>query len=130
MPPVDPAEPISRYIFSSSHFSAQNNRVKHNAFMPSSGETSVFRTRGLAEAGIWAIGEDLSTQRNQQLHARGDLLTSDVLSLSLAVEPSEPPPRHANITGWPHEKDLIKLRAMELAGKATLRLPALAGGTP
>jgi hypothetical protein len=119
---VDPAEPITRYIFSSSHFSTQNNRVKHNAFMPSSGETSVFRTGGLAEPEIWAIGQGISTQRGQQLHARGDLLTGDVLSLSLTVEPSEPPPRHANITGWPHEKDLIKLRAMELAEKATLRL--------
>lgn len=123
MPPVDPAEPITRYIFSSSHFSAQNNRVKHNAFMPSSGEVSVFRTDTLPEPEIWAIGQGISTQRGQQLHARGDLLTSDVLSLSLTVEPSEPPPRHANITGWPHEKDLIKLRAMELAEKATLRLP-------
>jgi hypothetical protein len=125
MPPVDPAEPITRYIFSSSHFSTQNNRIKHNAFMPLAGETSVFRTRDLPEAEIWAIGQGLSTEPTRQLHARGDLLTNDVLSLSLslAVEPSEPPPRHANITGWPHEKDLVKLSAMELAGKAKLRLP-------
>lgn len=124
MPPVDPAEPITRYIFSSSHFSTQNNRVKHNAFMPSSGEASVFRTDSLPEPEIWAIGQGISTQRGQQLHARGDLLTRDVLSLSLAVEPSEPPPRHANITGWPQGKDEMKLKAIELAGKATLRLPS------
>ena len=124
MPPVDAAEPITRYIFSSSHFSAQLSRIKHNAFMPPpSGGTSVFRTSGLVETDIWAIGQGISTQRGQQLHARGDLLTRDVLSLTLAVEPSEPPPRHANITGWPHEKDQIKLRAMELAEKATLRVP-------
>ena len=125
MPPqVDPAEPITRYIFSSSHFSPQANRIKHNAFMPpASGGTSVFRTSGLVETDIWAIGQGISTQRSQQLHARGDLFSSDVLSVSLAVEPSEPPPRHANITGWPQEKDLIKLKAMELADKATLRLP-------
>jgi hypothetical protein len=125
MPPVDPEEPISRYIFSSSHFSAQLSRIKHNAFMPPpSGGTSVFRTSGLGEIEIWAIGQGISTQRGQQLHARGDLLTSDVLSLALAVEPSEPPPRHANITGWPQEKDQVKLKALELAGKATLRLPS------
>jgi len=123
MPPLDPAEPITRYIFSSSHFSGQNNRVKHNAFMPCSGEVSVYRTDRLPEPEIWAVGQGISTQRGQQLHARGDLLTSDVLSLSLAVEPSEPPPWHANITGWPNEKDLIKLKAMELAEKAMLRLP-------
>lgn len=122
MPPVDPAEPITRYIFSSSHFSAQNNRVKHNAFMPSSGETSVYRTHDLPEPDIWAIGRDISSQRNQQLQARGDLLVSDVVSLSLRVDPSEPPPRHANIIGWPQEKDQVKLKAMEVAAQATLRL--------
>jgi hypothetical protein len=123
MPTVDPEEPITRYVFSSSHFSAQNCRVKHNAFMPSSGETSVFRTIDLAEPDIWAIGQTVSKDRNQQLHARGDLLVNDAVSVSLRVEPSEPPPRHANITGWPQEKDQVKLKAMELAEKATLHLP-------
>jgi hypothetical protein len=124
MPPVEPAEPISRFIFSSSHISRENNRVKHNAFMPYMGETSVFRTAQLPETTIWAIGQDISRERAQQLHARGDLLVSDVLLLSLRVSAAEPPPRHANITDWPEGKDLIKQKAMELAAKATLRVPS------
>lgn len=122
MPPVDPAEPICRFIFSSSHISRENNRVKHNAFMPSMGETSVFRTLQLPEPDIWAIGQQISQSRAQQLHARGDLLVNDALSLSLRVEAADPPPRHANIIAWPEGKEFIKQKAMELAAKATLRL--------
>ena len=123
MPPVEPQEHISRFIFSSGHFSTQHNRVKHNAFMPVPNDgTSVFRTSSLSEPEVWSIGQAISTQRDQQLHARGDLFARQIFALSLGLEPSEPPPRHANITGWPQEKDKVKLKAMEVAAQATLRL--------
>jgi len=83
----------------------------------------VFRTQDLSESDVWAIGQTISAQRNQTLHARGDLLTRDVTALDLAVEPAEPPPRHANIVSWPPDKSRIKLLAMKLAAKAALRLP-------
>jgi hypothetical protein len=34
------------------------------------------------------------------------------------VIPQEPPPRHANIIGWPEEKSEQKQIAMELAAEA------------
>jgi hypothetical protein len=46
-------EIVARCIFSLSHFSRDNNRVKHNAFMPApDGKTSVFRTRGVEGAAV------------------------------------------------------------------------------
>lgn len=42
----DPDEPLARFLFTKSHFSSQNRRVKPAAFLPSPDplETSVFRT--------------------------------------------------------------------------------------
>ncbi|HNW08195.1 MAG TPA: hypothetical protein PKZ55_03275 [Verrucomicrobiota bacterium] len=38
----------------------------------------------------------------------------------VTVAPSEPPPRHANIEGWPDEKSARKLIAIDLANAAQL----------
>jgi hypothetical protein len=119
-----PAEEIvARYIFSSSHFSRDNNRVKHNAFMPApDGKTSVFRTKGLDGAAIWEIGEGVAKGRNQPLHARADITAGDAAQAKVKVALSEPPPRHCNIEGWPAEKSARKLIAIDLADAATLTL--------
>jgi hypothetical protein len=115
---IQPKDPLARFIYSSSHFSPINNRVKHNAFMPAAdSKTSVFRTKDLSESATWAIGEGV---RAQTLHARGDIVAADVSKASLTVVPSEPPPRHANIENWPAEKSAQKLKAIELANAAKL----------
>jgi hypothetical protein len=31
---IAPEDPLARFFYSSSHFSRENQRVKHNAFMP------------------------------------------------------------------------------------------------
>ncbi len=116
-----PKDPLARFIYSSSHFSREKNRVKHNAFMPAgNGKTSVFRTMGLNEAETWVIGEVVAQRRGQTLHARGDIVAADVAKAKLSVVPSEPPPRHANIENWPAEKSAQKLKAIDLADAAKL----------
>lgn len=116
-----PKDPLARFIYSSSHFSRENNRVKHNAFMPAAdGKTSVYCTKELSEAETWTIGEEVADRRKQTLHARGDIVAADVSKVKLRVVPSEPPPRHANIEDWPAEKSAQKLKAMDLAEAAGL----------
>ena len=118
---IQPEDPLARFIYSKSHFSRDNNRVKHNAFMPGpDSKTSVFRTKDLNEAATWAIGEGVAQKREQTLHARGDILAADVSKANLTLVPSEPPPRHANIENWPAEKDAQMLKAIELADTAKL----------
>jgi hypothetical protein len=95
-PGLAPKDPLARFIYTSSHFSRRNNRVKHNAFMPAAdGKTSVYRTKELREAETWTIGEKVAGQRMQTLHARGDIAAEDVSKVKLRVVPSEPPPHHA-----------------------------------
>ncbi len=118
---IAPEEPLARFIYSSSHFSRDNQRVKHNAFMPGTdGRTSVFQTKGLDEPATWAIGEEVGAKRSQTLRARGDIAAADVSKARLTVAPCEPPPRHANIEGWPAEKSAQKLIAIDLADAARL----------
>lgn len=115
------SEPLARFIFSSSHFSRENNRVKHNAFMPAGdSKTSVYRTESLDENQTWAIGEDIAKARKQTLHGRGDIVATDVSKAGLRLVSAEPPPHHANIEDWPAEKSAQKLKAIDLAEAATL----------
>lgn len=116
-------ENLTRFIFSSSHFSAENNRLKHNAFLPApNGETSVSRIDELPAEDIWKIGGQISVARKQTLYGRGDIPASKVFAAGLDAVPAEPPPHHAIIVKWPTEKSSQKLKAMELANNATLIL--------
>ena len=121
--PIGAEEGLARFIFSSSHFSRENNRVKHNAFMPApAGKASVFRIKGLEGTAVWKIGSEIAEQRSQSLHGRADITAGTVSRTGLSIKSSEPPPRHCNIEGWPVEKSAQKLIAIELANAATLVL--------
>ena len=118
---VGSEELISRFVFSSQHFSRNPTRVKQAAFLPNSeGKTSVFRISGLAENDIWAIGiHHVGRARGKNPHGRADVVTNDVLAQGLAVTPeTSTHPLHADIQGWPVEKEKQKLLAMELAARA------------
>jgi hypothetical protein len=116
-------ETLSRFIFSTRHFSRQPPRVKAEAFMPNQGEVSVFRVDGLTGPQIWEIGTDIAEKRHRNLYARGDTRAREVRQTGLDVSPMEPPARHANIVGWPEDdKPRQKLIALQLAAAATLVL--------
>jgi hypothetical protein len=64
--------------------------------------------------------------RGSSLHGAAIVISRDVRAAKLEVLASEPPPRHAAITGWPTDNDpaLQKARqkeyALVVARKATL----------
>ncbi len=60
--------------------------------------------------------------RGRPLLGRTDIIASIVISKDLRIIPSEPPERHANITGWPDEKSEQKMIAIELAAESNLHL--------
>jgi len=124
---------LARFIFSEQHFAATTGRVKHQAFLPpSDGATSVFAIRSLPESHIWELGRVfVASPARRTLRARADLTVRDVLAASLKVVLNSTPARHANLVGWPTEKSAQKLRAEELAARATLKLtPAVVSGSP
>lgn len=116
--PVELSEKLSRFILQSNWLRTSNSTVKPAAFMPNpqNGETSVFSTSGLSEQHTWDIGErEVAVKRDKPILGRADILTQNILSKNLQVRPSEPPPRHANITGWPDEKSKQLQIALELS---------------
>ena len=119
----DPSESVTRYIFEEDHFARTKARVKPKALEPSSRDNlaSVFRIIELSNIQIWQLGQIfVEPIRGRPTLARADIPISNITRLGLRVDPSEPPPRHANIAGWPGEKDANMSKAQELAADARL----------
>jgi len=116
------AEPITRFLFSEKLYAASARRVKHHAFAPRHGATSVFRIRDLGDDSIWLIGtEHVGAARGRAPLARADLSVRIVRQAKLEVIAEQAThSRHANITGWPTERERERLAAMELAKAARL----------
>jgi hypothetical protein len=122
--PVETSEMLSRFILQSNWIRPSDSTVKPAAFLPNplNGETSVFRTSGISEQDTWEIGDrEVADIRAKAILGRADILAQNILSKNLQVKPSEPPPRHANIVGWPDEKSKRLQIAVELAADAQFR---------
>ena len=117
--PITPFEYLSRFIVDRNHFRA-NRTIKHQAFIPNNnGKTSVCRISGIGDGEIWEIGLEVARIRGKPLFGRADIRVFNVLSKSLVVVPTNPPPiRHADIVGWPENKDHRISIAQELAAEA------------
>jgi len=124
---VSPTEKLTRYIFEQrGKFNPKEGRVIYRAFLPHPRrETSVCRISGIEENRIFKIGEKIGEIRGKSLKARADVYASNVYAVKLRVQPTpmSDNPRHANIIDWPKEKSEQKLKAIELAEKASLVLP-------
>jgi hypothetical protein len=116
---VAPNELLARYITSSRWFRQQDQTVKQDAFIPPENplELSVTRHITFTEDDIWRIGRVVAGGMGRNLHGRADIKTDCVIEQQLDVVPQPVPdnPNHANIVGWPLEKNERKMRALELA---------------
>ena len=93
------------------------------AFMPPPNrKTSVFQINGLTESEIWDIGEEVVRPNGKTLYGRGDILAVQIEKTKLRIDYDNTPPRHANIIGWPEDKDEQKSLAQELAAEAKLKI--------
>lgn len=122
--PVADEEMLARFLLFRGWFVSGTGRVKPDAFIPHPhAELSVTRHADLDEQELWEIGETVAATRKLVLHARADLQTGAVREQGLEVVPAEPPPHHANITGWARgNKPAQKIVAQELAARAALRM--------
>lgn len=123
---IDGGETLARFIFSSNGYNAQG--VKYAAYMPNprNGETSVFRCVPQRADSLRATGDSVARERGQQLHGIALVLAQVVIDALLQLVAAEPPPRHANIVGWPLlandpalQKGAQKERAMLIAQAAS-----------
>ena len=78
---------------------------------------------GFQEQEIWEIGDLIGRERVKNALARADLSKSSVLEdgLTVALTPGFHP-LHADVGGWPTEKDEQKSIALELCAKSKLSL--------
>jgi hypothetical protein len=82
--------------------------VKASAFMPTPAplETSVFRISELDDAAVWDVGDSAKpAATGAKLHARAEILASEVRTIGLAVAADPAPLIHAAIVNWPAEKE-------------------------
>lgn len=113
-------EPLARFIFSRRHLSTTKKVVKAPAFIPNPDDlqTSVFRIYELGERQIRDIGEGVGRTQSppQSPRARGEIEVNAVINVgaNLHVIPDEPPPRHAEITGWPRDDKPQQLEIAKL----------------
>lgn len=114
---VADGEPLARFLTSSSLFNAAV--VKPAAYMPGpkDGKTSVFRHGVEPRDALLQIAKDV-VPGDRSLHGVAVCTARHVREAELDVVAHEPPPRHANITGWPvvaSDPDQTKARQKELA---------------
>jgi hypothetical protein len=129
--PIEPPEPITRFIFSSSHFAPGKGRVKHAALGPDfiaasqRWEASVYRTQDIDSIETWNICskhvDQPATKRFAK--ARGTCPARVILETELVLDPNGiPHPRHANILSWPTRKDEQMLMQQKIAAEMLLEL--------
>lgn len=117
--PVAPQELLSRFILYRDHIRTSNNTVKPQAFMPHPHEDlSVTRHLDLDQEAIWSIGEDVAQQRERRLYGQAVNQASTYMEQKLKVLPAPiipENPNHANVTGWPPDKEAQKMLAILIA---------------
>jgi len=121
---IEPGHPVTRYLDEKKRFSTKKNSVKPKAFEPTADLTlSVFRTLDLNETETWDLAVTwVEPSRKKLTLGRGDLRVSEFQTHGLIVEAFEPPPRHANVLGWPKDKEVRMSVMQEIAAAATLVL--------
>ena len=126
--PVTADECLARYIFQKNKRDVRpDGTIKPDPFIPFKYvELSVTRHRGLNESQIWSIGDMVAEKVGSKLHGRADRLTAVFVSQNLQVvaAPEDGNPNHANVIGWPLEKQAQKEIALEVAkgAKFTARI--------
>jgi hypothetical protein len=119
-PVVSRLETVCKYQLNKKDVRA-NGTVRHSAFMPASdGARSVFRVSGLLDQQIWSLGlEKVARVRTLPLFGRIDLNAGLVYDQELTFHAdTDRQSRHADIVGWPPEKEKQQSIAQILAAEA------------
>ncbi|MCK4304150.1 MAG: hypothetical protein KAY24_07915 [Candidatus Eisenbacteria sp.] len=115
-------EKLARFLTSRNHYSPKNKAVKARAFLPPNDKLSVFCVGDMPYSKIVTLGSNINLSDTRRLHGHAIIVERHVSDTGLAVHRDDSPFRHANILGWPPEKDKRMDIAQELAAAADLFL--------
>ena len=121
VPDVSDDEILARYAMQSSHFRRSDQTAKPELFMPHPyQELSLTRYLDATIEEVLAVGEEIARKQNKTLYGRADIqsIKCKVISLQVVKDPTTENPNHANIQGFPLEKQEQKVIALELAAAA------------
>ena len=122
---VADAESLARFLTSRSQYNSKGPKAA--AFFPGAADnkTSVFRCAKDPRDQLWQIARVAIGSRS--LYGAAIVSAGSVRIVGLEVEALEPPPRHANIVGWPNPAEDALLNtgraraiALRLAAEAVL----------
>lgn len=124
---VSPGERISRFILRKGYFDQSKGWVSSAAFTPSGKTTdiSVYRTSRCSGNRLWLIGRVFVERKRDKriILARADFDSALALQEGLKIIARLlPHPRHADLTNWPDDKPLQKMKALALAEGSALHL--------
>jgi hypothetical protein len=108
---------LARYIFHAGHVRADGT-IKPDAFIPyKHTELSVTRHAKLSDEQVWQFGDDVGRARSLALLGRADTLAKHFVMQRLRVIAAPLPDNenHANVVGWPPDKQSQKEIAIEVA---------------
>jgi len=118
---VVPGELLARFILRGKYI-RPDGTLTPNPFIPYRHvELSVTRHIGLSELDIWRIGASVARAQQETLFGRGDV-TAIVFSghaLKVQPDPLEDNPNHANVVGWPPDKQSQKEIALKIVKKVS-----------
>lgn len=115
------SENVSRFLIEGD-IRAKDKSIRHGAFLPSASnlKISVFRTYELSAESIWALVVEKVEPRRGPVIGRGDLSVETIIENNLQAAPDKDPlSRHADIVGWPEDRNLRSTIAMDLARLAS-----------
>lgn len=108
---VSDDEDIARFLTSSKQFNT--TMVKPSAFAPKNGKKSVFRNGAEPIEGLIEIARQHMSP-GQVVHGAAICKASDVRAALLDLMASEPPPKHADIVGWPADPDPVLQKSAQM----------------
>jgi hypothetical protein len=114
---------LARFLTQSGHFSPTTHRVKQSAFLPAKSlELSIFNIDKLIPHKIWELADKYVLSAERKVYGYAKIFSDIIYNNKLKIDYNNNPERHANIIGWPTEKDEQKLLAIELANASELVL--------
>jgi len=115
-------EKLARFLTARNQYSPTRRAAKPLAFLPRNNELSVFCVADLPYSEIVPLGRHLNLPAERRIHGHATLASRSVADTGLTVDRDDRPLRHANVTGWPDEKDKRLAIAQELAAASALYL--------